>query len=77
MGWLFTGPLLLIVVSLVMRLDDSVFKAKAKTLGVGSALILVSGYGELARTGDPTPHRACWFLPCSSSSKSFTSCWWT
>ena len=46
-----------------MRLDDSAFKAKAKTLGVGSALILVSGYRELAGTGDLTPRRACWFLP--------------
>merc|ERR1712157_340554 len=37
--------------------------AKAKALGVGSALMIVSGYyGELVVTGDLTPRWACWFL---------------
>merc|ERR1739838_804338 len=48
---------------LVMKLDDSTFNAKAKALGVGSALMIVSGYyGELVVTGDLTPRWACWFL---------------
>merc|ERR1711877_48215 len=36
---------------------------KAKTLGVGSALMIVSGYyGELTVTGDLTPRWVCWFV---------------
>merc|ERR1712166_634123 len=43
--------------------SDSEFSEKAKTLGVGSALMIVSGYyGELVVTGDLTPRWACWFL---------------
>merc|ERR1712060_76426 len=43
--------------------DDSTFNAKARNLGVGSALMIVSGYyGELVVTGDLTPRWACWFL---------------
>merc|ERR1712209_310631 len=44
MDWLLTVPLLLIEILLVMKLDDSTFNAKAKALGVGSALMIVSGY---------------------------------
>merc|ERR1712170_271001 len=63
MDWLLTVPLLLIEILLVMKLDDSTFSAKAKALGVGSALMIVSGYyGELVVTGDLTPRWACWFL---------------
>merc|ERR1712190_371171 len=63
MDWLLTAPLLLIEILLVMKLDDSTFNAKAKALGVGSALMIVSGYyGELVVTGDLTPRWACWFL---------------
>merc|ERR1712045_320173 len=63
MDWLLTVPLLLIEILLVMKLDDSTFNAKAKALGVGSALMIVSGsYGELVVTGDLTPRWACWFL---------------
>merc|ERR1711902_292356 len=37
--------------------------AKAKTSGVGSALMIVSGYyGELTVTGDLTPRWICWFI---------------
>merc|ERR1712109_47237 len=62
MDWLLTGPLLLIEILLVMKLDDSTFSAKAKALGVGSALMIVSGYyGELVVTGDLTPRWVCWF----------------
>merc|ERR1712213_307777 len=63
MDWLLTVPLLLIEILLVMKLDDSTFNAKAKALGVGSALMIVSGYyGELVVTGDLTPRWKCWFL---------------
>merc|ERR1719345_726701 len=63
MDWLLTVPLLLIEILLVMKLDERDFSEKAKTLGVGSALMIVSGYyGELVVTGDLTPRWACWFL---------------
>merc|ERR1712026_585086 len=44
MDWLLTVPLLLIEILLVMKLDEATFNAKAKSLGVGSALMIVSGY---------------------------------
>merc|ERR1712088_151256 len=47
MDWLLTVPLLLIEILLVMKLDDSTFNAKAKALGVGSAMMIVSGYYEV------------------------------
>merc|ERR1712176_1244589 len=54
---------LLIEILLVMKLDDATFNAKAKSLGVGSALMIVSGYyGELTVTGDLTPRWICWFI---------------
>merc|ERR1711957_778773 len=63
LDWLLTVPLLLIEILLVMKLDDAVFSAKAWTLGLGSALMIVSGYyGELVVTGDLTPRWLCWFL---------------
>jgi len=63
MDWLLTVPLLLIEILLVMRLDQETFNAKAKTLGVGSALMIVSGYyGELVVTGNLAPRWGCWFL---------------
>merc|ERR1712080_535392 len=46
-----------------MKLDGETFNEKAKTLGVGSALMIASGYyGELTVTGDLTPRWMCWFL---------------
>merc|ERR1739844_887143 len=43
--------------------DEATFNAKAKSLGVGSALMIVSGYyGELTVTGDLTPRWICWFI---------------
>merc|ERR1711884_378197 len=63
MDWLLTVPLLLIEILLVMKLDAETYSSKAKTLGVGSALMIISGYyGELTVTGDLTPRWVCWFL---------------
>merc|ERR1711997_1054553 len=63
MDWLLTVPLFLIEILLVMKLDEATFSAKAKSLGVGSALMIVSGYyGELTVTGDLTPRWICWFI---------------
>merc|ERR1711964_856290 len=63
MDWLLTVPLLLIEILLVMKLDEKKYSSKAWTLGVGSALMIVSGYyGELVVTGDLTPRWMCWAL---------------
>merc|ERR1711879_227803 len=46
-----------------MKLDEATFSSKAWVLGVGSALMIVSGYyGELVITGDLIPRWVCWFL---------------
>merc|ERR1712039_367368 len=56
MDWSLTVPLLLIEILLVMKLEPETYAAKSKNLGVGSALMIVSGYyGELTVTGDLTP----------------------
>jgi len=66
MDWLLTVPLLLIEILLVMKLDEETYNSKAKILGVGSALMIVSGYyGELTVSGDLTPRWICWFLSMS------------
>merc|ERR1712046_329208 len=45
------------------NIDKQEFSSKAKTLGVGSALMIVSGYyGELFVSGNLAPRWACWFL---------------
>merc|ERR1711972_211874 len=63
MDWLLTVPLLLIEILLVMKLSDAEYSNKAWTLGVGSALMIVSGYyGKLVVTGDLTPRWFCWFM---------------
>jgi bacteriorhodopsin len=63
MDWLLTVPLLLIEILLVMNIDEATFNDKAWTLGVGSALMIASGYyGELVVTGDLTPRWMCWAL---------------
>merc|ERR1712166_229748 len=63
MDWLLTVPLLLIEILLVMQLPEAEFSSKAWTLGLGSALMIVSGYyGELVVSGDLTPRWMCWFL---------------
>jgi len=66
MDWLLTVPLLLIEILLVMKLPDAEFSSKAWTLGVGSALMICSGYyGELVITGNLTPRWFCWFASMS------------
>merc|ERR1712100_441180 len=63
MDWLLTVPLLLIEILLVMKLQPDEYSSKAWALGLGSALMIVSGYyGELVVTGDLTPRWMCWFL---------------
>jgi len=63
MDWLLTVPLLLIEILLVMKLDEEAYSQKARTLGLGSALMIVSGYyGELTVSGDLTSRWICWFL---------------
>merc|ERR1712019_18779 len=63
MDWLLTVPLLLIEILLVMNLSPEEYSSKAWTLGLGSALMIVSGYyGELVVTGDLTPRWICWFV---------------
>jgi len=63
MDWLLTVPLLLLEILLVMKLPASQLNSKGWTLGLGAALMIVSGYyGELVVTGDLTPRWACWFL---------------
>jgi len=63
MDWLLTVPLLLIEILLVMKLDSETFSSKAWVLGLGSALMIVSGYyGELVVTGDLWPRWICWFV---------------
>merc|ERR1712018_839413 len=57
-----TVPLLLIEILLVMKLSEEEYSSKAWTLGLGSALMIVSGYyGELVVTGDLGPRWRCWF----------------
>merc|ERR1712241_545359 len=63
MDWLLTVPLLLIEILLVMKLDEATFSSKAQTLGLGSALMIVSSYyGELTVSGDLTVRWQCWYL---------------
>jgi len=63
MDWLLTVPLLLIEILLVCKLSDAEYSAKAWNLGLGSALMIVSGYyGELTVTGDLTPRWICWAI---------------
>jgi len=61
MDWLLTVPLLLIEILLVMKLPEEQFGGKAQALGVGSALMICSGYyGELVVSGNLTPRWMCW-----------------
>jgi len=63
MDWLLTVPLLLIEILLVMKLPEAEYSSKAKVLGLGAALMIVSGYyGELFVTGDLTIRWQCWLL---------------
>jgi len=61
MDWLLTVPLLLIEILLVMKLPDDVYSDKAWKLGLGSALMIISGYyGELIVSGNLDPRWQCW-----------------
>ena len=61
MDWLLTVPLLLIEILLVMNLDADTYSSKAWNLGLGSALMIVSGYyGELTISGNLAPRAICW-----------------
>merc|ERR1712154_736265 len=63
MDWLLTVPLLLIEILLVMKLEEGEFRCKSWTLGLGSALMIVTGYyGELTLTGNLAPRWICWFI---------------
>merc|ERR1719498_206217 len=63
MDWLLTVPLLLLEILLVMDLSPEQHSSKAWVFGIGSALMIVSGYyGELVVTGDLTPRWVCWFV---------------
>jgi bacteriorhodopsin len=63
MDWLLTVPLLLLEILLVMDLSPEEHSAKAWTLGVAAALMIVTGYyGELVVTGDLTPRWICWAI---------------
>merc|ERR1712085_195311 len=63
MDWLLTVPLLLIEILLVMNLSDEEYNSKAKSLGLGSALMIASGYyGELTVSGNLAPRWICWFV---------------
>merc|ERR1712232_118118 len=46
-----------------MKLEKDDFNKKAKVLGWGSALMIVSGYyGELTVSGNLAPRWLCWFI---------------
>jgi len=63
MDWLLTVPLLLMEILFVMQLEPAEMSSKSWTLGVASALMIVSGYyGELVITGDLKPRWVCWFI---------------
>jgi bacteriorhodopsin len=60
MDWLLTVPLLLIEILLVMKLTPGQFTCRSWTLGLGSALMILSGYhGEQFVSGDLTPRWQC------------------
>merc|ERR1719337_83713 len=66
MDWLLTVPLLLTEILLVMKLSDEEFNSKAKILGAGSALMIISGYyGELFVSGNLSPRWSCFLLSMS------------
>merc|ERR1719305_630580 len=63
MDWLLTVPMLLMEIVLVMKLPADEATNKCTTLGIFSALMIVSGYqGELVISGDLSPRWAHWFI---------------
>ena len=67
MDWPLTAPLLSIEILSLMNLSDAKFSSKARTLGLGPALMIVSVYdGELVVTVDLTPRWLCWLVSMAS-----------
>ena len=65
--WALTAPLLSIEILSLMNLSDAKFSSKARTLGLGPALMIVSVYdGELVVTVDLTPRWLCWLVSMAS-----------
>jgi len=63
MDWLLTVPLLLLEILLVMDLSAAEHSRKAWMLGIGAALMIVTGYyGELIVTGNLGPRWTCWYI---------------
>merc|ERR1711998_136507 len=63
MDWLLTVPLLLMEIVLVMKLPAAEANSKCWTLGIFSALMIVSGYqGELVISGDLSVRWVHWFV---------------
>jgi len=63
MDWLLTVPLLLIEILCVMDLSPKMFSFHAWTLGLGSALMIISGYyGELYVSGDLAPRWKSFYI---------------
>ena len=64
------------VILLVMKLIDEDFSIKARTLGLGSEVMIVFGYyGELGVTGDLSSLWACWSLLMAFFCYSSMSSW--
>merc|ERR1712072_1184897 len=63
MDWLLTVPLLLMEIVSVMNLPAEEANSKCWSLGVGSALMIISGYkGVLVLNGDLSPRWASWCI---------------
>merc|ERR1719217_858716 len=63
MDWLLTVPLLLIEIILVMNLPKEEANSKCWSLGVFSALMILSGYkGELILSGDLSMRWVSWLI---------------
>jgi len=66
MDWLLTVPLLLIEIILVMNLPKEEANSKCWSLGVFSALMILSGYkGELILSGDLSMRWVSWLISMS------------
>ena len=67
MDWPTIALVLSIEILLLMNLSDAKFSSKARTLGLGPALMIVSVYdGEVVVTVDLTPRWLCWLVSMAS-----------
>ena len=67
MDWPLTASLLSIEILSLMNLSDAKFSSKARILGLGPALMIVSVYGgELVVTVDLSPRWLCWLVSMAS-----------